>query len=473
MSKQIPSVETDSDAEFDNERSMAITIENFGPISKGTINLKPLTIFVGPNGCGKSHAATLFYTMAGLERDNDPDRFSRWFMRDRRGTRNSLKAESTRIHKQHLGGENIIYTDVLKNLVDPKFKLKRSIEKNFSAEHKTLIQRGKDHSILNVKSQLSDNISIKLTPNTVDVTGLVDKPEIKITFQKPADTDRLHPPNDVNRRDAVMRINMPDQCDVFDIYEALMRQLIKPRNFRKHTYYFPAERAGLTLAHSSLMLNSLYRRIDSKLSNVATDYLAFLISSPDKETVFADMARDAEEKIIQGEIITESTKRHPNIYFQRGAYRFPLHMAASSIKDLAPFFLYIKFVAEVNDLVILEEPEISLHPASQIQLAKFIVRLINRGLYIVVTTHSPYFLEQISHCVKAGYINNDGISSVLPNDEHILHGKIAAYKFRPHKDAYQISDIITSKDGIPQDEFLSIDESLYEELLKLRRLEQG
>ena len=95
MSKQIPSIETDSDAEFDNERSMAITIENFGPISKGTINLKPLTIFVGPNGCGKSHAAALFYTMAGLERDNDPDRFSRWFMRNRHGARDSLKG---RIH---------------------------------------------------------------------------------------------------------------------------------------------------------------------------------------------------------------------------------------------------------------------------------------------------------------------------------------------------------------------------------------
>ena len=266
---------------------------------------------------------------------------------------------------------------------------------------------------------------------------------------------------------------MPSQCNVFDIYDALTQRLYKPRRSKKHAYYFPAERAGLTLAHKSIMASYLTRKLDHNLSDVATDYLAFLISLPDEETDFADIARNAEKEIMQGEITALSSPREfPTIYFRHGRHKFPLHTTASSVKDLAPIFLYLKFVAETNDLVILEEPEINLHPASQILLAKFIVQLVNKGLYIVITTHSPYFLEQISHCVKAGHINNDDVNSVLPENERISPNDIAPYKFLRHGRVYRIADMVVSNEGIPQDEFLDIDESLYNELVGLRKLEE-
>jgi len=34
-------------------------VVNFGPISKGEIYIKPLTVSVGPNGTGKSYAVAL------------------------------------------------------------------------------------------------------------------------------------------------------------------------------------------------------------------------------------------------------------------------------------------------------------------------------------------------------------------------------------------------------------------------------
>ena len=471
MREQTQPTKTDSGTEFVNKRSMTIKIENFGPIIEGTINLKPLTIFVGPNGCGKSHAATLFYTMTKLEQDYDIDRLD-WPARHRRELHNSLKTESNKINEQHMNGKNIVYTDVLKNLMSPEAKLKNIIKKNFSTTHETLIQRGKKQSTLSVKSQTSKNIRIKLTSDTVDVEGLKE-PKIKIVFHDSSDTDISHLPDDVNNEDVTRSIDMPSQCTAFDIYDELAQRLYKPHRSKKHAYYFPAERAGLTLAHRSIMTTSLYRKFDHNLSDVATDYLAFLISLSDKETAFADMAKNAEKEIMQGEITASpSPKEYPTIYFRRSGYKFPLHMTASSVKDLAPFFLYLKFVAETNDLVILEEPEINLHPASQILLAKFIVRLVNEGLYIVITTHSPYFLEQISHCVKAGYINNDGVNSVLPENERISPSDIASYKFLRRGRVYRIADMAVSSEGIPQDEFLNIDESLYNELLRLRQLEQ-
>ncbi len=47
----------------DDFEKVDIEIENFGPIKNANINLKPLTIFVGPNNSGKSYLAILIHAL--------------------------------------------------------------------------------------------------------------------------------------------------------------------------------------------------------------------------------------------------------------------------------------------------------------------------------------------------------------------------------------------------------------------------
>ena len=42
---------------------LTISVKNFGPIAEGSVDLKPLTIFVGPSNTGKSYMATAVYTL--------------------------------------------------------------------------------------------------------------------------------------------------------------------------------------------------------------------------------------------------------------------------------------------------------------------------------------------------------------------------------------------------------------------------
>ena len=49
-----------------------------------------------------------------------------------------------------------------------------------------------------------------------------------------------------------------------------------------------------------------------------------------------------------------------------------------------------------GDIIILDEPEINLHPEWQIIFAETIVRLVKeQGLNFIITSHSPYFIRAI------------------------------------------------------------------------------
>ena len=55
--------ETQSFADPGRKQMLTISVKNFGPIAEGSVDLKPLTIFVGPSNTGKSYMATAVYAL--------------------------------------------------------------------------------------------------------------------------------------------------------------------------------------------------------------------------------------------------------------------------------------------------------------------------------------------------------------------------------------------------------------------------
>ena len=43
--------------------SLEIGVKNFGPIAKAEVDLRPMTVFVGPSNTGKSYLAILIYAV--------------------------------------------------------------------------------------------------------------------------------------------------------------------------------------------------------------------------------------------------------------------------------------------------------------------------------------------------------------------------------------------------------------------------
>lgn len=62
-----------------------------------------------------------------------------------------------------------------------------------------------------------------------------------------------------------------------------------------------------------------------------------------------------------------------------------------------------------NDLFLIENPEVHLHPAGQAQMGQFLAELANYGIQVIVETHSDHILNGIRRAVKTGSIDAEKV----------------------------------------------------------------
>ena len=100
--------------------------------------------------------------------------------------------------------------------------------------------------------------------------------------------------------------------------------------------------------------------------------------------------------VVDGDIIFGQREE---IYLKNDNLNKPLsvHNLSTGIKSFAILKMLLeKGCLKDKDVLILDEPEIHLHPQWQIVYAQLIVLLQkNFDLSIIVTTHSPYFVDAL------------------------------------------------------------------------------
>ncbi len=62
-----------------------------------------------------------------------------------------------------------------------------------------------------------------------------------------------------------------------------------------------------------------------------------------------------------------------------------------------------------SKILVIDEPEIHLHPEWQIKFCKLIIELIAKGIPIVISSHSPYFLQGLRYYAAAKGVEKDVI----------------------------------------------------------------
>jgi hypothetical protein len=99
--------------------------------------------------------------------------------------------------------------------------------------------------------------------------------------------------------------------------------------------------------------------------------------------------------IIGGEY---SVTGNDELYFKPKGKRVRLTMdeSSSAVRSLLDLGFYLRHEVEPGDLLMMDEPELNLHPESQRRIARLFARLVNLGVKVFLTTHSDYIIKELN-----------------------------------------------------------------------------
>jgi predicted ATPase len=90
----------------------------------------------------------------------------------------------------------------------------------------------------------------------------------------------------------------------------------------------------------------------------------------------------------------------------------PLYLASTSVRTLFDLHLWLKHRARKGDILFIDEPELHLHPENQMNMARLLVRLVNSGIDVFVTTHSTYLVKEFNNLLM--------LANGLPDKEAMM-----------------------------------------------------
>ena len=106
--------------------------------------------------------------------------------------------------------------------------------------------------------------------------------------------------------------------------------------------------------------------------------------------------------IIGGEYtITE----HDRLYYTPKGTQDKLTMVESSstVRSLVNIGFYLRHAAQKGELLMVDEPELNLHPANQRRIARLFARLVNLGVKVFITTHSDYIVKELNTLIMLNH----------------------------------------------------------------------
>lgn len=167
-----------------------------------------------------------------------------------------------------------------------------------------------------------------------------------------------------------------------------------------------------SLRRTGIVQDSLFssnENIPLHLSDMAEKIMSTVDDFYDE--LFSDYYRtkhitDEIRSIIDGDFSVD--RQTEQLKFIRKGTQIPTLSVASGIKSFGVLLRLIRTGnISTSRMLVLDEPEIHLHPEWQVNFCKLIVEMVAAGIPIVVSSHSPYFIQGLRYFAAAKGIEKD------------------------------------------------------------------
>jgi predicted ATPase len=413
---------------------MKIYIKELGAVKEGTIDLsKKLNVFCGPNGTGKTYMAYVIYgllksqihigTNEVLAKELIEKRTAKYIIsfdalnKYRKDIIDNFKEDFDSLFgigedlaKQYFENTEIAFKETneefKQQIIDSKFQTTISIRKIDIEVSKT---NGTDFLVLGIQEKVISNKDIDTLNFFLfsSILSLLATHPIGSTYILPVERNSIFTFNkelSISKQEAVDHFHAMTGKNKLDRFDLL---------FKKTTRYPLPIKDGLMIA----------------------DDLAEIKKSTSK---FFDFASEIENELLHGKVLITSEGEIQFKSDKAPKRVLPIHMTASIIKSLSSLVVYLKHIAQKNDLIIIDEPEINLHPDNQIILTKLFARLINKGFRLLISTHSDYVVRELNNLImlSSDKLEIEELKKLYSytNEEFIKKEDIAVHYFNyPHK----------------------------------------
>lgn len=410
-----------------------IGVENFAKIKTAKICVDKYTLLVGPNNCGKT------YLMQLINGVNDS-----WNMLVDRNVEETWKDESTKGCKKYvLSQENIekFEEELNKKLYKEKEEIvKRTFEKNIPVDNlyiDFLLEQEEKYVIY----QTADVSKIpKILREKVD-----DKPVWDMLKSVRDYYVEIITRVKKNSQEIIWASVYGEKKQSRDYIADEIIALLQERSI-----FMPSSRSGLMLlyreffAHKTdnaiLNLNKM-KGLNSNSENTMNltqplyRFLRFLQTYGESEYArerFKEELKFFDSKIIEGHI-TE-TQQGFLYESEQGGEVVPMYLTSAMVNEVAPLYLALTS-ANLYTRITIDEIEASLHPEKQREMVRFMNRIYNKGLKIIVSTHSDTFVSRLNNLVNlAEYVerteNEDACKKIGVESSDLISSKnLFVYEF--------------------------------------------
>ena len=406
---------------------MKLSIKNLGPLKQAEFELGELTIICGQNNTGKTYAT---YAVFGF--------LSEW--------RNVFSIRVPGKNIQQLLIEGVTELDIQEFVNDAQIILKKGC-KSYTERLPTIFASSPqkfigcdfrahlntndiqpiskfERTISATKSQLF-SISKKQNQSKITISLLVEKENVRI-------------PNEI----------------INHVISDALKDIIFGHLF-PNPFIASAERTGAAIFRKELNFarNRLLEQVGSMekdvnpfeyINKAYSDYALPVNKNVEFTRHLEEVAKEESfilrdhpalleefSDIIGGKYAV--TKNDELYYTPRSNQSLKLTMdeSSSSVRSLLDIGFYLRHVAQPGDILMIDEPELNLHPENQRRIARLFSRLVNIGIKVFLTTHSDYIIKELNTLIMLNqdkpYLKKISEDEGYREEELISADKIRVY----------------------------------------------